>query len=434
MSATERGRHAWTNPAEIKLRLVKGWDSGRLPAAVLRSGLDAEPEPTPGEPDDSASGKIGSAGMKALTFPLRLILRGPSSAELGERFAESRGWIASLREASGRPGYELEWRRVEHRQLGGNDVPVAAVFTTPDDAVAFIGKRRDAARLLGSARMVEAAFSELRPWLLRHPLAVLERVDEWPAILGALTWFRAHPRSNRYLRQVDAPGVHSKFVEARRALLAELLDLVLDPSNVDAGANGATGFTRRFGLRDKSALVRFRSLDGRLPLAACGLASVSELSLRAEDFSRLFPPGECPFSELFVTENEINYLAFPDRPGAGIILGAGYGFAPLAKAAWLRGPRLRYWGDLDTHGFAILDQFRAAFPEAESFLMDRDTLLAHRELWTDEPTPATAELRRLRPAEAALYADLRSGRLAPAPRLEQERIGFSWLERALARD
>ncbi len=434
MSATERGRRAWTDPADIKLRLVKGWDSGRLPAAVLRAGLEAEPGPARTEPDASSSGESSSAGMRALAFPLRFILRGPNSAELGERFDESRGWIASLREASGRPGYELEWRRSEHRQLGSNEVPVAAVFATPDDAVAFIGKKRDAARLLGSARRVGAAFPELWPWLLRRPLEVLERADEWAALLGTLAWFRAHPRSDRYLRQVDAPGVHSKFVEARRTILAELLDLVLDPADVDSGASGATGFTRRYGLRDKPALVRFRSLDGRLPLGACGLPSISELSLRAEDFSRLFPPGECPFSELFVTENEINYLAFPDRPGAAIILGAGYGFAPLAKAAWLHGPRLRYWGDLDTHGFAILDQFRAAFPETESFLMDEETLLAHRELWTVEPAPATAELRRLRPAEAALYAELRSGGLAPAPRLEQERIGFLWLEKALARE
>ena len=33
-------------------------------------------------------------------------------------------------------------------------------------------------------------------------------------------------------------------------------------------------------------------------------------------------------------------------------------------------------GDIDTHGFAILDTLRARFDHVESFLMDRDTLMA----------------------------------------------------------
>jgi hypothetical protein len=34
-----------------------------------------------------------------------------------------------------------------------------------------------------------------------------------------------------------------------------------------------------------------------------------------------------------------------------------------------------YWGDLDTHGFAILDELRAHCPHAESLLMNRATFL-----------------------------------------------------------
>jgi hypothetical protein len=136
---------------------------------------------------------------------------------------------------------------------------------------------------------------------------------------------------------------------------------------------------------------------------------------------------------VFITENEVNYLAFPARTRAAVIMGGGYGFSQLAGTAWLRGPRLRYWGDLDTHGFAILDQFRSVFPEAESFLMDRATLLGHRELWTTEPAPTHAELGRLSPEEASLYDDLRSDRLSASLRLEQERLRFSWVEAALAR-
>ena len=53
------------------------------------------------------------------------------------------------------------------------------------------------------------------------------------------------------------------------------------------------------------------------------------------------------------------------------------GWTACLKSEWLKGRPLHYWGDIDTHGFAMLDRVRAIFPAAESFLMDRETLCAH---------------------------------------------------------
>lgn len=135
---------------------------------------------------------------------------------------------------------------------------------------------------------------------------------------------------------------------------------------------------------------------------------------------------------MFVTENEINFLAFPALDDALVVFGAGYGFDAMADAEWLARCELSYWGDIDTHGFAILDQLRARHPHAVSLLMDRATLLAHRPQWTAEPQPVLHDLSRLDPAEAALYDELRWLRLATTPiRLEQERIGFGCVARAV---
>ena len=49
-------------------------------------------------------------------------------------------------------------------------------------------------------------------------------------------------------------------------------------------------------------------------------------------------------------------------------------------------------GDIDTHGFAILDRLRAWLPQTRSVLMDRDTLLAHRDRWVTEDRPAKSAL------------------------------------------
>jgi len=87
---------------------------------------------------------------------------------------------------------------------------------------------------------------------------------------------------------------------------------------------------------------------------------------------------------VFITENEINFLAFPPVADGLVVFGAGYGFEALAQAGWLSNCALHYWGDIDTHGFAILDQLRAHHLHAQYLLMDRQTLLQHRPQWTGE--------------------------------------------------
>lgn len=65
-------------------------------------------------------------------------------------------------------------------------------------------------------------------------------------------------------------------------------------------------------------------------------------------------------------------------------LDAGYGFDVLSKAEWLSRCCVLYSGDIDTHGFAILDQLRSQFDHVESFLMDRAILLAFESQWGEE--------------------------------------------------
>jgi hypothetical protein len=65
--------------------------------------------------------------------------------------------------------------------------------------------------------------------------------------------------------------------------------------------------------------------------------------------------------------------------------------------------------------------------------MDRETLLAHRLHWGEEPEPARHDLPRLTADEAALYDELRFDRIQPRLRLEQERLGFGWLRERLER-
>ena len=154
-----------------------------------------------------------------------------------------------------------------------------------------------------------------------------------------------------------------------------------------------------------------------------------DITLTQETFAQL----KIAVTTLFITENEINFLAFPDVPEAMVIFGAGYGFENLASVEWMRNRVIHYWGDIDTHGFAILNQLRGFFPHAASLLMDRETLMEHQALWGVEPSPETGTLMRLTGEESVLYDQLRRDELGRHIRLEQERIGFEWLVEVLGK-
>ena len=113
-----------------------------------------------------------------------------------------------------------------------------------------------------------------------------------------------------------------------------------------------------------------------------------------------------------------------------VIFGGGYAVDVLEPLGWLTGLDLVYWGDIDTHGFAILDRLRRRFPHARSMLMDRGTLLAHRGQWVTEPNGRLGRLDLLNAEESRLYHHLVADALGPSVRLEQERVSFAAIHQA----
>ena len=199
----------WTTAADLRAQVQRRWDRDELLAAL------AGPDP----------------GTTPL-FPLRLVLRGPSSGDLSARFDAVRTWAAALALGS-RSGYRLVQREVRHRVIGQNSLPDEAWVDTLDDALQLIGKKREATAFNALLAATQASQPALLAWLLRNPRRALALADDWPRLLSLVAWLQAHPRPGVYLRQVDLPGMHSKFIEAQRGVLAELLDLALSPQAID---------------------------------------------------------------------------------------------------------------------------------------------------------------------------------------------------------
>ncbi|MDT4332770.1 Wadjet anti-phage system protein JetD domain-containing protein [Methylomonas sp. MED-D] len=386
----------WTLPAELRAELDKRWQRGQiLTESLVPSGL----------------------------FPLRIPLKPPSPTQLAADFSAVQAWVEPWLAVEAKH-FAVEWRDINHRLSGRNRLPAAVVFDKPDDAAAYLKKAKELAVFGQLAASLVDDFAALRPWLLKYPLRVLEHADEWQKLLSVAGWVVKHPRPGIYLRQISLPSIDSKFIESRKKLLGEWLDLLLPAVAIDTAQTGVAGFEARYGFLAKPATIRFRLLDSRLRIAG-----LSDLTVTAGEFATL----NLQVKRVFVTENDINGLAFPNVQGGMVIFGRGYGFDALAQVEWLKDKEIHYWGDIDTHGFAILSQFRQYFPQTSSLLMDQATLLAHRESWVAETAPGRADLSGLTFEESALYDALRDNRFGQNLRLEQEYVGFAALGALLTR-
>lgn len=376
---------AWTTPRDVEAKVRRRWDDGSL----LRAYAGADP-----------------------FTPIEMPVRGPKPAEIGDDLVAVQEWIGDLHagSADGRR-YDVVLQQVGGRHIGRNDLPARVIVSTLDQAWALLAVGRHVEKFGNILDLADTA-PAVGAWALAHPHRALEFADAIPRLIAAVNWLDAHRGSGRYLREISAPGVDTKFAEKHRSVLAAMLGV----------SSTAAGFVADLGLRAKPEFVRIRvSPSLGLP------APLSELSVRATELSEL---SISPRSAL-VVENEITYLSV-DVPEAGIVIwGKGFEVDRVGRLPWLATIPVLYWGDIDTHGFAILHRLRTWLPDVSSVLMDRETLLAHRDHWVREDRPAESALTRLSPAENDLYTDLVTDRLGSHVRLEQELVDWEWATAAL---
>ncbi|NLE01812.1 MAG: hypothetical protein GX640_18255, partial [Fibrobacter sp.] len=361
----------WSTLSHIKSIVSKKWNSG----IFLKEFL---------EPSD--------------LFPFRIPLRGPGPNDLSSQFDLARSWVQQFLNTDTKQLFEIEWQQVNNRVLGQNQLPVAVIFNSRENLFRYINKESDFKLFTRASQKILNIFPELKEWIVKHPFALIENSSDINRLIRITEWMKITPRPGIYIRQLSLPDIDTKFIEKHKKLLAEWFDIILDSSFVDETATGIRGFERRFGFLEKPVQIRFRILDKN-----CFINGLSDLTIRADEFCTLNPD----IDTVFVTENDINGLAFPMVRRSIILFGRGYGFEYLQNANWLQNKKILYWGDIDTHGFVILSQFRKLFPSVQSFLMDRDTLLAYSQYWVKEEKPSEAIPKNLTNEEYSLYNALR---------------------------
>lgn len=381
-SARANGK-LWTELSDIAAAARRRWASGAVLKAVA-AGAEFEPIDVP--------------------------LRGPRAGEIGDDLSAVRDWITRLSAYDG-PRYTLTFAPIGGRVVGRNRIPTRAVIGSLDQLSALLGVDGDLRRFREILALVDS-LAPVRAWVVVHPVRAVELAGDMAGLVAAYRWLDAHRGSGAYLREITAPAVDTKFAERHRAVLAAML-------GVSASVGG---FVEGLGLSARPRFVRLR-LAPELRLAA----GIGEMWLRADELARL--PLEP--RRVMLVENEVTYLAVPVPDGGAVIWGQGFAVDAAGDLPWLRDVPVNYWGDLDTHGFAILDRLRAHLPHARSVLMDEETLLQHRERWVVED-PTSRELPRLTAAEREVYTGLVTDAWGERVRLEQERIDWQWALERLA--
>ncbi|MBP2320579.1 hypothetical protein JOF56_000964 [Kibdelosporangium banguiense] len=378
----------WTAPADVVRKLRRQWDRGEFLSQC-------------------ASGEAWT--------PLSVGLRRPSAQDTAARYDEVRAWVDQWRQEL---RLRVETTTVGGRVAGVNELPARAWIDSYDQLWTVLGVRTDVRKFLDLLNATKISVPLVAEWMCIKPMEVLRHAGEWDSLVRTVLWIDAHAHSDMYLRQVDVPGVDTKFIERNRTILSTMLDRQLPGERIDR-TRPPSDFTGRYLLRAKPGYVRFRRLGTNTGFSELGVR-ISELADTPLDVRTVF-----------VVENEVTYLAFPPVDDAVVLFGEGYAATRLEPLRWLADKELVYWGDIDTHGFAILNRLRRTFGHARSMLMDRATLLAHEGQWVREPSPVADHLEMLAPDEAALYNDLVEDVFGPGVRLEQERVSYSAIERAV---
>ena len=303
-------------------------------------------------------------------------------------------------------GYSIEWKTVKNKMLGTQDFPSKIKFETAEDFERFLQITKEVANFRKNVALINGRFPELQYWIERYPQKVIDNSEDWNDILKVLDYFSKNPQPQLYIRELPIE-MHTKFIEQHKAVISELLDIVIK----DYINTNEKEFEKRYNLRYDEPMVRIRLLDRTL--AKKLFYSLDDITIPISLFLKL----QIPISKVYIVENKVNFLTFPLIPNSIVIWGKGYGVASIKESELLKSTELIYWGDLDAQGFEILSQFRSYFGQVKSLLMDKATFDNYFEKECGTPSKINVK-QNLTTEEEELYQYIKVNNY----RLEQEKI------------
>jgi hypothetical protein len=303
-------------------------------------------------------------------------------------------------------GYTVKSEPVKTKLHGIQNIPNTIVFETLTDFLKFLGKKNEYDKFVEQIQLILSLYPQLKTCLIKKPELVIDNFGKWDDLLKVGDWFLKSFEADKYYIRELPISVHSKFIEENKATLRIILDeLISDKVNSES-----TDFEKRFRLKYAEPTIRFRFLESMHQKNFY----YSDISVPITQFTDV--PLSC--SRVFIIENLMNFLTFPQVTDSIAVWGKGFAIDCLKQVNWLNDKEIFYWSDLDVQGFQMLSQLRSYFQQTYSFLMDMETLKSYQDFWVKGTPSSINGLNYLNIDEHQTYNFLRENNI----RLEQERI------------
>lgn len=306
-------------------------------------------------------------------------------------------------------GYSLIIEDRHFDRIGRQPVPERISLDSIQDYLHVIKKEKEYQIFLKNYIFIQNELPLLIEWIKANPTKLIDH-DTWQDTLKVCKYFLENPKPDLYIRQLPI-AIHTKYILNNKEIVQSLLEFLI-PEHIN---KGETKFELRFNLKYSEQLIRIRFLDRTLS----PVDGATDISLTFSEFSNFHSGSD----NIFVTENLMNFLTLPYLPKTiAIWSGGGFNVSYLQKIDWLKSKQFYYWGDIDAHGFQILNQFRTYFPTTIAVMMDEQTLSSFASVVGQHAT--NQNLQQLTESELKLYNHLRKYNI----RLEQEKITQTFAE------
>ncbi|WP_445725665.1 Wadjet anti-phage system protein JetD domain-containing protein [Flavobacterium sp.] len=313
-------------------------------------------------------------------------------------------------------GYTLEFQKIKTKHLGTQDLPISIYFDTEKDFLKFLSKEIEVELFIENQKKILDTFPELKEWVIKNPIKVIQNQTEWESILKVCRYFKQSPKPNLYIRELPI-SVHTKFIEQNQSIIKDLLD-ILNSEYINKEENQ---FDKRFNLKYAEPQIRFKILDKKVSQNL--FSGIDDIAIPISQFEVL----DLPIERVIVFENKTTFytaLTLPKMDKTIAVFGSGFSVSNLKNVNWFTNKELLYWGDIDVQGFEILSQFRNYFRQTKSILMDQQTFENFFENDSGSPTSITIQLN-LTDNEKKLYDLLKINNW----RLEQEKIPYEYVNK-----
>ena len=294
----------------------------------------------------------------------------------------------------------------------------------------------------------------LNEYIKTHARSIAQIGADFWVIVQLVDYLASLKRTpNIYVRQVSLPLMDTKFIERNYRMIDELLILCLpkerdlqEYETLESDKQGYkksrsfSDFVKRWGFANKKEMIRWRMLDPKMSSSLYeGAGSMIDSIVPIDVLAHL----KLNFEHVIICENEVCYLNLPAITNSIAIFGSGYKVGLLSELPWLKDKDIIYWGDIDTHGFNILNSFREALNysfkdsyydaslKVRTMLMDIDTLNSNKHYIVQESESVSTFLATLKGKEYLCYEALINHSMGKQVRLEQELIPFDQVLAAL---